>query len=150
EGFRQAITLDGDSQHDPADIPRFLAAGTCFSDALILGARNMSHPNVPWTSRVGNRIANFFVNLSARQWLPDTQCGFRLYPLGPIDRLPLKGPGYEFESEVIVRAARIGMRFHTIPISIRYPGGQGRTTHFNLHRDTWRVFRCILRSFLWR
>ncbi len=150
KGFDHAITLDGDGQHDPSDIPLFVEAKDRLPDAMILGARDMENSNAPYTSHLGNRIANFFVNLSAHQGLPDTQCGFRLYPLRLIDQLPLQGKGYELESEIIVRASRKGIRFHTIPISTHYPTGQDRTTHFHLHKDTWQIFWCVLRSFFWK
>jgi glycosyltransferase involved in cell wall biosynthesis len=150
EGCRQAVTLDGDGQHDPSDIPGFVRSGERFPDRLILGARDLARPGVPFSSRLGNRVANVFVNLSARQGLADTQCGFRLYPLGPILALPLLGTGYEFESEVIVRASRRGIRFHTLAISTHYPPGRSRSSQFRLRGDTWRIFRCVLRSFFWR
>jgi glycosyltransferase involved in cell wall biosynthesis len=150
KGYNHAVTLDGDGQHDPSDVPALLEAGERFPGAVILGARDMENSNVPIASRVGNWVANFFVNLSARQRLPDTQCGFRLYPLESIDQLPLQGRGYELESEVIVRASRRQIRFHAVPISTHYPPGQKRTTHFHLFRDTLQIFWCVLRSFFWR
>ncbi len=150
KGFDHAITLDGDGQHDPSDIPLFLDVRDRFPDVMILGARDMESSDIPFTSRLGNCIANFFVNLSARQRLPDTQCGFRLYPLKSIEQLSLRGKGYELESEVIVRASKRGIRFHSIPITTLYPPGQKRTTHFHLYRDTLQIFGCVLRSFFWR
>lgn len=139
-GARYAITLDADGQHDPSQIPLFLAALQSHPDSLLIGTRSMDHPHMPKSNRLANRFSNFWFFVETTQKLPDTQSGFRLYPLEKINSLPLKGNRYEFELEVLVRAAWKQIPIHPINIEVHYPLFQERVSHFHPVKDFLRIF----------
>ena len=138
-GFTHILTLDADGQHDPAQAPRFLELSAASPLALIVGARDLSGPNVPGASRFGRRFSNFWLRLQTGARLADTQSGFRLYPLALFDHIMPRGGRYEFEVEVLVRAAWAGAELLEIPISVHYPPPSERVSHFRALRDTLRI-----------
>ena len=81
-GFSYAITLDADGQHYPEDIPLFLEANRQHPGALIIGSRRMEGKEQSRGSRFANRFSNFWFYVQTGRRLPDTQSGYRLYPLG--------------------------------------------------------------------
>jgi len=143
-GFDRAITLDSDLQHDPREVPRFLRAAQENLDALIVGCRGMKKSGAPLRSRFGLAMSNLFFTLLSGRRLRDTQSGFRSYPLRLLRRLPLRPSRFEFEFEVLVMAARAGIPFREVPISVRYEK-ETYVTHFKPVRDFWRIFRAGLR-----
>lgn len=153
-GYSHAITLDADGQHAPADIPAFLARLEEAPDALLVGDRPMVGEHVPRSSRVGRRISDFMLWAVASKEIggerPDTQCGFRVYPLAHVVSLPLKGRRYEFEMEVLVRAAWLGVPVLGVPISVHYPPHDERVSHFHKWRDNARIVGVYTRLMLMR
>ncbi len=100
-GYQYAITIDSDGQHFPSDLPRFLEKRKQEPNAIIIGARNMNQASVPGKSSFGNRFSNFWFKLETGIDAPDTQSGFRLYPLEPLSQMKFYTRKYEFEIEVI-------------------------------------------------
>lgn len=144
-GWSHVITLDSDLQHDPAEIPRFVEAILQDPSALIIGARDMGSENVPWRSKFGMRCSNLGIRVLTGLRLPDSQSGFRAYPLLPLAAVELSPSRFELEVEVIVRAARAGIPIRSIEIPVHYaPPGQ-RVTHFRPIRDFLRVLALDLR-----
>ncbi|MDR1980858.1 MAG: DUF2062 domain-containing protein [Tannerellaceae bacterium] len=139
ERFRYAITLDSDGQHFAGDIPSFLQAVAQHPDSLLIGARNLSADNMPGGNRFANRFSNFWFTLETGLHLGDTQSGFRLYPLRKLAGIRFFTAGYEFELEVIVRAAWRGVRVANIPVNVYYPPEGERVSHFSPLRDFTRI-----------
>jgi len=138
-GFRYAITLDSDGQHDPADIPRFLEKLREYPGSLIVGARNMDQEGIPSKSSFGHRFSNFWYHLETGIALPDTQSGFRLYPLEALGKMKFFSRRYEFEIEILVRAAWKGIPVLHVPVSVDYKPEGERITHFRPFIDFSRV-----------
>jgi glycosyltransferase involved in cell wall biosynthesis len=142
-GFSHALCLDADGQHYPEDIPLFLRAGESEPDAIVVGSRPMDGPHVPRSSRVGRKVSDFMLFAAAGHEIagarPDTQCGYRLYPLRHVCRLGLIGRRYEFEMEVLVRAAWLGVPLRPIAIRVHYPAPGERVTHFRKWHDNLRI-----------
>lgn len=153
-GFSHAIALDADGQHAPTDIPAFLGRLECAPDALLVGDRPMDGDHVPRSSRVGRKISDFMLWATASKEIgaerPDTQCGFRVYPLAHVLALPLRGVRYEFEMEVLVRAAWLGIPVRSVPISVHYPPHDERVSHFHKWRDNARIVGVYTRLMLMR
>lgn len=153
-GFSHALCLDADAQHFPEDIPLFLGAGGADPDALVVGSRSMEGASVPRSSKIGRKISDFMLFAAAgheiRGVRPDTQCGFRLYPLEHVRKLGLVGRRYEFEMEVLVRAAWSGLPLVALPIRVHYPAGASRVTHFRKWRDNLRIVGVYTRLMLMR
>jgi hypothetical protein len=116
-GATAVVTLDGDGQHDPADIPRLSAAAAALPGALVIGGRlGQAGPFVRGRLNAV-RVAGFFVNWATGLHVEDTQSGFRLYPLGLVRELSTRRGGFVFETEVLVAAARRGVAVREVPVS---------------------------------
>jgi glycosyltransferase involved in cell wall biosynthesis len=135
--YKYAITIDSDGQHFPSDIPVFLTALEMDPEALFIGSRNMVQEGVPKKSSFGNKFSNFWFWFETGNKLQDTQSGFRLYPLWkmPADYYTNK---FEFEIEVIVRAAWKGIPVKNIPIQVLYDPNE-RVSHFRPFQDFTRI-----------
>lgn len=137
-GYNQAITIDSDGQHYPDDLPVFLAALRLEpTDVLLIGNRNMEQEGIPSKSSFGNRFSNFWYFVETGIKLEDTQSGFRLYPLHPIPKKYYSSK-FEFEIEIIVRAAWKGVPVKNIPIKVLYDPAE-RVSHFRPFRDFTRI-----------
>ena len=139
EGYRYGITIDSDGQHMASDLPVFLAKIKEEPDAIIIGARNMQQENVPGKSSFGNKFSNFWFRFETGIKLPDTQSGFRAYPIHLLYKKRYYTRKYEFEIEVIVRAAWKNIKVLSVPIQVYYATGDERVTHFRPLRDFTRV-----------
>lgn len=139
KGFRYAITLDSDGQHYPEDIPVFREAIRDAPDTLLIGARNLVSNNMPGKNTFANKFSNFWFHLETGIRLTDTQSGFRLYPLQKLKDLRLYTSKYEYELEIIVRAAWCGVPVKNIPVRVYYPPERERISHFRPLRDFTRI-----------
>ncbi len=112
------VTLDADGQHPPECFPAFAAAFAAGAD-LVLGARART-PDMPWSRRFANGLSSAWSTWLAGQRVSDSQCGYRLYGREVLARTPITPGRYEVESEVVVRAARLGFRLVEIEIPTVY------------------------------
>lgn len=138
-GFRYALTIDSDGQHYPDDIARFIERIERRPDTLLIGARNLTADNMPARNTFANRFSNFWYLAETGRRLEDTQSGFRLYPLRRLGRLRSLCSRYEFEVEVIVRAAWRGVEVENIPVKVYYAPDGERVSHFRPLRDFTRI-----------
>ena len=139
-GVDWMITMDGDGQHAPEDIPVFLQAIQEHSHSIIIGARDFSGASVPGSSRFGRRFSNMWIRLESGVSVSDTQSGFRAYPLSLIAQLPLRGNRYEFEVEVLTQAAWHGIGLVDVPVSVWYPDPEEfLVSSFRKWRDNIRI-----------
>lgn len=146
KGYQYAITLDSDGQHKASDIPTFVEKLKNNPRAIIVGARNMGQTDVPGTSSFGHKFSNFWYTVETGIKLPDTQSGFRLYPIEALKDYKWLTPKYEFEIEIMVRGAWGGIDVTWVPIDVYYPPKGERITHFRLVKDFTRI--SILNTFL--
>lgn len=135
------ITVDGDGQHLPEDIPKLMAAIREDQEAIVIGCRDFDTLNVPRSSRFGRKFSNFWIHLETGLALNDTQSGFRAYPLRLLSRLRLVSAHYDFEIEVLVRAVWAGARVTEVPVSVVYPPPLERISHFRPFLDNARLSR---------
>ncbi len=141
-----AITIDGDGQHDPEDIPSLIGAIPEGQRALVIGKRmGMNQKNVPRTSLWGRRFSNFWVWASCGRWFSDSQSGFRAYPLPEVTHLKSRAKRYQFEVEILVLAAWSGLPVIEVPVSVLYGPGRERVSHFRPWLDFWRNTRTFSR-----
>lgn len=137
-GFTHAVTIDTDGQLDPEEIPLLLAAARRSPDALVLGRRDPRGPGYPVKSRMGRSVSNAFVRLESGIRVSDSQCGFRVYPLGLVNAVGLCMDHYGLETEVITRAGWAGCRIEEVPVTCRYLPPARRVSHFRPFQDTVR------------
>ncbi len=138
QGFDYALTIDSDGQHFPEDIPVFIAEIQKNGEALLIGDRNMEQDGIPGKSSFGNRFSNFWYWFETGIKLNDTQSGFRLYPLQKIKNLKLFTRKFEFEIEIIVKAAWAGIPVKNVPIQVLYDESE-RVSHFRPFKDFTRI-----------
>lgn len=138
-GYEYAITLDSDGQHFADDLPTMLDALQNNRHAIVIGARNMNQSSVPGKSSFGNKFSNFWFTLETGIQVPDTQSGYRLYPIKALEGMRFFTYKYEFEIEVIVRAAWAGINVMAVPVKVYYPPAEERITHFRPFKDFSRI-----------
>lgn len=138
-GFEYALTIDADGQHYASDIPAFVEAISEEPGSLIVGARNLTADNMPSKNTFANKFSNFWYWAETGIKLSDTQSGFRLYPLARLQKIWFITTRYEFEVEIIVRAAWRGVTVKNIPIKVYYPPQGERVSHFRPLADFTRI-----------
>ncbi len=137
QGYQYAITIDSDGQHMASDLPVFIDKIEKEPGTLIVGARNMEQSSVPGKSSFGHKFSNFWFWFETGVKLPDTQSGYRLYPLEPLYKMKWFTRKYEFEIENIVRASWKGVKVDSVAVQVYY--GKERVTHFRPFKDFSRV-----------
>jgi len=139
KGYHFAITIDSDGQHSAKDMHIFLERLETEKNAIIIGARNMDQSSVPGKSSFGNRFSNFWFKVETGITMPDTQSGYRLYPLLLLNGVKFFTRKYEFEIEVLVRSAWKGIKIQSVPVSVHYPPKEERISHFRPFKDFTRI-----------
>lgn len=145
-GYAYAITIDSDGQHYADDIAVFVEAAEQSPNTLFVGARNLQADNMPSKNTFANKFSNFWYWAETGIKLTDTQSGFRLYPLAGLADTHFITSRYEFEVEVLVRAAWKGIKVANVPIKVYYPPADERVSHFRPARDFTRI--SILNTYL--
>ena len=137
-GFKWALTMDGDGQHSPDDIPAFFSCADSVEVALVVGNRMARAGDMPLLRRFVNRWMSKQLSKVAGQPLPDSQCGFRLMQLDAWSALPIRATHFEIESDLLLAFLAAGERVEFIPIQVIYKDEQSK-----IHpvRDTVRWFR---------
>jgi glycosyltransferase involved in cell wall biosynthesis len=149
-GFRHAlnrgadwvVTLDGDGQHDPADIERLLATAQAFPQHLVLGARLRQRQRQPGLRHFANRFADFWISWASGQRVPDSQTGFRVYPralLTCVHPSTRQRHGFVFETAMLIDGARAGFPCMAVAIDSVYRS-DARPSYFRPGRDVWEIF----------
>jgi len=138
-GYTHMVCLDADGQHDPADLPGFIATMKEDPFAVVVGHRDFDQQSIPGSSRFGRQFSNFWLRLQTGIRLKDVQSGFRAYPLVMFRHLTFWTRRYNFEVEVLVRAAWAGLPLRDIDIAVYYPPAGERISHFRKFMDNWRL-----------
>jgi len=150
DGADAVITLDGDAQHAPEDIPRLAEAARAHPDRIIIGARLWDREKVPPLRYFGNRFANFWIAWAAGFPVADSQSGFRLYPASLLKSISVNPETrFAFESEILIEAGRAGVRSAAVPIAALYPP-DARPSYYRSTVDTARIARMIFWKLLSR
>ena len=146
-GADAALTVDADGQHPPEEAAR-VAQHAAPRTALVLAVRDLAHDGAPRANRFSNAFSNRFLSWFGGRPLHDTQCGLRRYPLPEALSLGARSPGYAFEAEVLLRAARRGWEIAELATRVIYPPGSERVTHFHVVKDPARIIYRVLESTL--
>lgn len=139
KGYDHALTIDSDGQHLPDDIPYLINFQHAHRDAIIIGSRNMDREGIPGKSSFGNKFSNFWFKFDTGIELPDTQSGYRIYPLRSIRYLRLITWKFEFEVEILVKAAWKNIPILPLPVRVYYPPSHIRVSHFRPLKDFTRI-----------
>ncbi|MEY2558922.1 MAG: hypothetical protein QOE34_2347 [Verrucomicrobiota bacterium] len=139
--FVYVIILDGDGQHLPEEITRFLNAASTRSE-LFVGTRMNDVREMPPMRRLVNRYMSSSISRLCRQAIPDTQCGFRMVHRSLIPDLLGGADRFEYETEMLILASRKGCRIESVPITTVY---SDEVSSIHPVRDTLRFFKLMRR-----
>jgi len=140
-GFTHAVQVDADGQHDLTAVPRLLALARRHPDAVVTG-KPVYDDTIPTGRAIGRWITHVWVwveTLSFR--LRDTMCGFRVYPLAPVESLLATGVTVgrrmDFDTDIMVRLFWRGTPVAELPVRVTYP--PDNTSNFDALRDNVRI-----------
>ena len=140
DGMTHALQIDADGQHDPGDVPRFIARATERPDAVICGQALFDH-SIPKARFYGRYLTHFMVWIETLSFeIRDSMCGFRLYPLASAGALIDQGvipARMDFDTGMLVRLAWRGVPIENLPTRVVYP--TGGISHFRMVRDNLRL-----------
>ena len=137
-GFKWALLLDGDGQHQADDIPMFFGGAEQSGSSLVIGNRMNDTVRMPWLRRWANRWMSRRISKLTGVRLPDSQCGFRLVHLATLAKLPLHANRFEIESAMLVAFIAAGEKVKFVPVRTIYGNS---TSKINPVTDTWRWLR---------
>jgi glycosyltransferase involved in cell wall biosynthesis len=145
QDFDAVITMDGDGQHLPSDIPYFIRLATYSSSGIFIGNRMSKPKSMPLSRFLTNKFMSWLISKVAKQNIPDTQCGFRLIKKDVLKSIEFKTRKYETESEILIKASRLGFKIESVPIKSVYADEKSQINPFI---DTLRFIRFITKE-LW-
>lgn len=114
------VTMDGDGQHDPADIAPLIAPILAGKNDVVLGSRLLNREEMPFVKTVANSIGNFFTWMLCGILVSDSQSGFRAYSRYAALIIDTKADKYEYDSKVIREIKNNRLRFAEVPVHTRY------------------------------
>jgi len=143
--YDAVVTLDGDGQHDPAEISRFLDAYKRTGIPILIGNRMADTKNMPiirkWTNRFMSRILNRLVKI----YIADPPCGYRFYRTDVLTFIMSNENRFAFEFDILIHAALRGIRIDSVRISTIYTEKQ--RSHVAPLLDTFLLLRAIHEHF---
>jgi len=135
--YAAVLTIDGDGQHAPEEIAKFLSAFRAGAGDIIIGARLWDKAAIPRYRYIPNQIGIFCISKAAGCRIDDTQSGFRLYRREVLEAIPLTTTGFETETEALIRAGKAGFRISSLPVPAIYHSDY--KTNFRPVRDFYRI-----------
>jgi len=141
QNFDAVITMDGDGQHLTSDLPYFIRLATNSDKDIFIGNRMSKTRGMPLTRVLTNKFMSWLVSKVAKQKIPDTQCGFRLIRRRVLEKIKLLTCKYETESEILIKASRLGFKIESVPIQSVYANEKSQINPFV---DTLRFIRFLI------
>ncbi|MCD6325982.1 DUF2062 domain-containing protein [bacterium] len=138
-GGRFVITIDADGQHYPRDLEKFIEILKEDETSVIIGCRRFDSENIPFASRFGRKFGNLWLLLETGVSIDDCQSGFRAYPVEYIKSIRFSGSRFEFNTEILTKAAWAGLRLREIPVDVFYAPPGLRITSFRVFWDNLRI-----------
>lgn len=142
---RCVITLDGDGQHDPEDLPALLEVWQCHPEHIVIGSRLHDRTEFPAARYRANRFACFWISWAAGHPIADSQSGLRVYPR-EVMRIALdgkvRGSRFVLESEILIESARRGFKTLAVAVPGRYPAN-ARASHFRPVADITKIVAMV-------
>ena len=139
KGAKAVLTIDSDGQHDPAFAPAIVAA--LDRADIAIGTRDLSGQAVPKHRRIANMISSAATRAVSGGKVRDSQSGYRAFKAEVLRKVDAIGDRYEYETDLIIRAARAGFTTVNVPISTIY----GSPSYFREFRDAWLVIKVLWR-----
>lgn len=141
-GFEFVLILDGDGQHLPEEIDRFIGAASPTAAQLVVGTRMSDVREMPLVRRMVNRYMSRKISRVCGQEIPDTQCGFRMVHRSIIPDLLGGTERFDYETEMLILASWAGCGIASVPITTVY---SDEVSSIHPLRDTIRFFKLMRR-----
>lgn len=138
------LTMDADLQHDPVEIPNFVAERSRSDADFVIGYRRRMGSGMPFHRILSNSITSALVSAKTGVEVRDSQSGYRLITRRVLTSIDVESDGYEAETEMLIKVARKGFRFGFVPIATIYAGAGSHMTHW---RTTYQFLRVLLREY---
>jgi glycosyltransferase involved in cell wall biosynthesis len=142
-GYAGVVTMDGDGQHDPTDVPRLIRTAEETHAGMVIGNRMSNGHQMPWLRRWTNRVMSSVVSWLIRQPVPDSQCGLRFIRADALAALPLAANHFELETELLLAAARQRWTVASLPIATIY--NNHHRSYIQPLQDGARFMKLVLR-----
>ena len=114
------ISMDGDLQHPTKFIPEFLQMYQTGNFDVIIGSRKRNPKIMPFHRIVSNTLTSLIISALIRQWVPDSQCGYRLYSREVIETIQPEENRFHLESEMLIRSGWKNYRIGHVSIPTIY------------------------------
>ena len=141
-GMAWIFVLDADGQHRPEEIDRFIDAAMSDGASLLVGNRMKDTRSMPFVRRAVNRYMSRKISRVCGQYIPDTQCGFRMLHRHLVPELLGGSERFDYETEMLIIASRKGFRIESVPITTVY---SDEVSSIHPFRDTVRFFKLMRR-----
>jgi len=138
--FEFVVTMDADGQHDPCDLPAFLNTYTATGIPVLIGNRMADPSGMPLVRRLTNKFMSWMLSRKMGQFVPDTQCGYRLYRCDLLSGISLQSSRFAAESEVLLCLAGKGVKMGSVPVRVIYRDEKSKISPL---RDTIRFFSML-------
>ncbi len=143
--WRGVITADADGQHKIQDIVNIGRALEKHPESLVLGCRTFNSQNIPFRSRLGNKVSKLVYRWLCGVNVSDTQTGLRGLPCRFLEECcQIEGERYEYETNMLLRAKEQEMEIMEVPIETVYENNNA-VSHFNPLRDSMKIYAVILK-----
>jgi glycosyltransferase involved in cell wall biosynthesis len=115
------ITIDGDGQHNPDEIPRLINPVEKGYADIVIGSRFLAeNGNVKKYRKFGIDLITTLYNIGSRVHVTDSQSGFRGYSRAALEKIDISDDGFGFSVETLVKGRKLGLRMVAVPISCIY------------------------------
>lgn len=141
--YDAVVVMDGDGQHNPDDIGKFISRLRDHGDDIIVGNRMARPKNMPFLRLATNRFMSYLLSAICKQKIPDTQCGFKLIKCKVLKELRLEANNFDFDSEILIAASRRHFKIASVPVDTIY---KGELSYINPLKDTVRFTRLLLKT----
>ena len=141
KGFKHVVTMDSDLQHDPKELDLFLDSEDNLD--FILGCRERDD-SMPISRKFSNWVTSAIISRITGTKITDSQCGYRRYSLHAIDNIEFSETGFQFESEVLIKAVNPQSKIEQVKVSTIYD--KDNKSYINHFSDTLKFIRLIVRS----
>ncbi len=139
------LTMDADLQHLPEDIPNFITVQKEQNADLIVGWRQRRGTRMPLHRRMSNAITSALVGMRTGIRIKDSQCGFRMIRKKVLEEVFTAAPGYEAETEFLIKAAKRSFRFAWAPVQTVYGEEKSYMTHW---KTTVKFLRVLFKEYI--
>lgn len=150
KNYDAVITIDADSQHLPDEMPKFIEKYKEGGHQIIVGSRMHDKSCMPAYRYRCNIVGVILISVAARQYIADTQSGYRLYDVNMLKDINIKFPRFQTETEILIKAGKKGYKITSVPIKALYNERTETKSHFKRVADTYNICILVLKSCLWK